>query len=116
MHDRRWVGRNRGKNLKSDFRIRRCGLYVNVKIGKMREKRGKLQIYNVNAGLFSALAIILVCLLFSLRTSAIEPLHAGFLTDHFHLTLDEGERTEIAGPFFYSQERDTENIWAVPPV
>jgi hypothetical protein len=43
-------------------------------------------------------------------------LHAGFLYDDFQLTLDAGHRTEILGPLFYSQEKDTESTWALPPL
>jgi hypothetical protein len=43
-------------------------------------------------------------------------LHAGFLYDHFQLTLDSGERTEALGPLFYSEEKDTEHLWALPPL
>lgn len=39
----------------------------------------------------------------------------GFLYDHFKLTLEDGQRTEAAGPFYYSQNTDTENLWAIPP-
>jgi len=45
-----------------------------------------------------------------------EPLHAGFLFDHFDLTLDLGERTEAAGPFFYSEQKETQHLWALPPL
>lgn len=45
-----------------------------------------------------------------------EPVHAGFCYDRFPLTLDEGERTEAAGPFFYSEEKNSEEYtWAIPP-
>jgi hypothetical protein len=47
---------------------------------------------------------------------AADELHAGFLYDEFNLTLTAGHRTEAVGPFFYSQEKETERIWAVPPV
>ncbi len=40
---------------------------------------------------------------------------AGFLFYHFKLTLEAGERTEIAGPFFYSQKKPDENTFAFPP-
>ena len=43
-------------------------------------------------------------------------LHAGFLYDDFQLTLESGHRTEALGPLFYSQERDTERTWALPPL
>src|SRR5262249_27107444 len=31
------------------------------------------------------------------------------------LTLEPGRRTEAAGPFFYSQEKESQKLWAVPP-
>ena len=42
--------------------------------------------------------------------------HAGPLYDQFALTLDSGRRTEAAGPFFYNQQKDSEKIWAIPPL
>ena len=45
-----------------------------------------------------------------------EPLHAGPLFDEFDLTLAPGHRTEALGPFFYSEQKETQRIWAVPPV
>lgn len=42
-------------------------------------------------------------------------LHAGPLFDQFDLTLVPGHRTEAAGPFFYSEEKETQRTWAVPP-
>ena len=47
---------------------------------------------------------------------AADWLHAGFIYDDFKLTLDAGHRTEALGPLFYSQERDTEHLWALPPL
>ncbi len=44
-----------------------------------------------------------------------EETSAGFLFDRFKLTLEDGCRTEAAGPFYYSQQTDLENVWAVPP-
>ena len=41
---------------------------------------------------------------------------AGPLFSQFTLTLDNGHRTEIMGPFFYDQAKDSEKIWAVPPL
>ena len=35
--------------------------------------------------------------------------------DQFKLALEAGWRTEIAGPFFYSQQKDSETIRAFPP-
>ena len=31
------------------------------------------------------------------------------------MTLEDGQRTEAAGPFYYSQQTDAESVWAVPP-
>src|SRR5512140_2134083 len=45
-----------------------------------------------------------------------QPLRIGPLYDRFDLTLDEGERTEAVGPFWYRQQRGTERTWAVPPI
>jgi hypothetical protein len=41
---------------------------------------------------------------------------AGFLFDEFNLTLAPGHRTEALGPFYYSEQKETQRIWAVPPV
>ncbi len=41
---------------------------------------------------------------------------AGFLFDRFKLTLEEGLRTEAAGPFYYSQQSGGESVWALPPL
>jgi hypothetical protein len=46
---------------------------------------------------------------------AEEGLHAGLFFDHFSLTLDAGQRTEAAGPFYYSQQKNSETTWALPP-
>jgi hypothetical protein len=50
----------------------------------------------------------------SLRAS--DWLHAGFLYDDFQLTLEPGHRTEVLGPLFHSQQKDTERTWALPPL
>ena len=42
--------------------------------------------------------------------------HAGPIFDQFSLTLGSGHRIEAVGPFFYTQEDETENTWAVPPL
>ncbi len=51
-----------------------------------------------------------------LSVSAIEPWNVGFWFDQFHLTLEQGQRTEAMGPFYYSQQRETDRTVAVPPV
>src|SRR5439155_5220420 len=42
--------------------------------------------------------------------------NAGLLYDKFDLTLDLGHRTEALGPLFYSEEKETQRTWAVPPI
>lgn len=41
---------------------------------------------------------------------------AGPLFDEFGLTLAPGHRIEALGPFFYSEQEETQRIWAVPPL
>jgi len=50
-----------------------------------------------------------------LSALAFEPWHAGFLFDQFSLTLEAGQRTEAAGPFYYQQQRESDQVVAVPP-
>jgi len=40
---------------------------------------------------------------------------AGFLYDEFDLTLEPGHRTEAAGPFYYSEEKESDQTLAFPP-
>ena len=42
--------------------------------------------------------------------------NAGPWFSHFALTLEDGWREEAIGPFFYKQSRDTERMFAVPPL
>lgn len=39
----------------------------------------------------------------------------GPLYQKFRLTLAPGERTEALGPFFYSEQKESTHLWAVPP-
>jgi hypothetical protein len=45
-----------------------------------------------------------------------EPVSAGLLFDQFSLALAPGRRTEAVGPLYYSEQKETQRIWAVPPV
>ena len=65
-----------------------------------------------------ARCLLLLGLAFSLSRGAFaaDALHAGFLFDEFNLTLVPGHRTEALGPFYYSQEAESQRIWAVPPL
>jgi hypothetical protein len=42
--------------------------------------------------------------------------NAGPAYDRFDLTLAEGHRTEVLGPLFYAEEKETQRTWAVPPL
>jgi len=52
----------------------------------------------------------------TVAASAQEWLHLGPAFDHFKLTLDPGERTEALGPLFYTERKDTQHTWGVPPL
>jgi len=51
-----------------------------------------------------------------LPAPASEISNAGFLYDHFPLTLDEGRRTESFGPFYYEEVSEAHRVFAVPPL
>ena len=75
-----------------------------------KAKRSKLF---STAGVWCLYVLALVLILNHAR--AEENSAWGPLLDRFQLTLDAGTRTEAAGPFFYSQQKDTEATWALPP-
>jgi hypothetical protein len=50
------------------------------------------------------------------RAFADGSLVAGPLYADFPLTLAEGHRTEILGPAFYSEQKETQHVWAIPPL
>ena len=55
---------------------------------------------------------------FSVPITAAEPsgeVDLGPLLSRFPLTLEEGVRTEVLGPLFYSQQIESENTTALPP-
>ncbi|HUA68596.1 MAG TPA: hypothetical protein VMA13_08610, partial [Candidatus Saccharimonadales bacterium] len=52
----------------------------------------------------------------SIVASSADDFVAGPLFSQFSLTLDVGHRTEAVGPFFYTQEKNSEKTWAIPPL
>ena len=62
------------------------------------------------------LAGLLLITLLVCGASGAEVPNAGPLFDRFGLTLEPGERFEAAGPFFYSESKEGENLWAIPPL
>jgi hypothetical protein len=143
MHYRHWVRRNRGKNLKYAPILGKTADKVNCYV-KYKLFEGNLPRDNVNAAWITPLdgnvrlgyfrarkfasSIILnlkksfiICglglaVLWAASARAADWLHAGFIYDDFQLTLEEGHRTEVLGPLFYSQQKDTESTWALPPL
>lgn len=61
-------------------------------------------------------AILFIVFAFSSALSARGEVQAGPVFSEFRLTLDVGERTEILGPIFYSEEREETSQWAFPPL
>lgn len=61
---------------------------------------------------------LLLALLLSASASRAEEstLSAGFIFDSFSLILEPGQRTEAAGPFYYSEQKEDEATIAVPPL
>ena len=67
---------------------------------------------------FTGWTVIVVLLLLGGKAPAVdaETVSAGFIFDRFKLTLEDGWRTEAAGPFFYSEQKESEETLAVPPL
>src|SRR5690349_9538530 len=59
--------------------------------------------------------LLALCLLATLSAFGDDPGDFGPLFDNFPLTLQQGRRTEIAGPFYYSEQKETQHTWAIPP-
>ncbi len=51
-----------------------------------------------------------------LQAAETDSVSAGPFYDEFPLTLATGHRTEILGPLFYSEEKETRHTWAFPPL
>jgi hypothetical protein len=47
---------------------------------------------------------------------ASDQFNAGPLFDSFELTLAPGHRTEAMGPFYYSELKESQKLWAIPPL
>lgn len=62
--------------------------------------------------------LIFCCLGISALASAqmlrADPFRAGPIYDDFELTLAPGHRQEILGPFYYNEQKETQNQWAFP--
>ena len=54
--------------------------------------------------------------MFSMSAVAADFPRVGPLFDKFELTLAPGHRTELLGPLFYEEQKETERTWAIPPL
>src|SRR3954462_7862350 len=94
--------------------------YFNVKVKLMPQRkffRSCAKQIEKLRGNFCLFSLLLSYLFFGLcDVSADELRDAGFLYDHFDLTMAPGHRTEMLGPLFYSEEKETQRSWAVPPI
>ena len=63
--------------------------------------------------LLFALVWCLICVPGALLAEG--PWDSGPIFDDYKLTLGTGHRTEIAGPFYYSQQQESRETWALPP-
>lgn len=59
--------------------------------------------------------MVLFILSLSSRVHAANENSVGFLFDRFQLTLEQGFRTEAAGPFYYSEQEEAASTLAFPP-
>ena len=64
--------------------------------------------------------LVIVCLgvtmSFCLTGRSTDALDAGFLYDDFTLTLSPGHRTEVLGPLFDFEQKESQRQWASPPL
>ncbi len=98
-------------------------LKIHSPLGENRMKRKSITITtNTIAGTplpltWRCLGTALAALIISVNPGlAADGPSVGFAFDRFQLTLEEGYRTEAAGPFYYSQQSDSNSVWAVPPI
>jgi hypothetical protein len=80
--------------------------------------RNRITITKRAAGFGKSLVLLsfLVFLVTAANLSAAEENSSiGLIFDRFQLTLELGERTEAAGPFYYSERTEDETIVAYPP-
>src|SRR5438093_751617 len=144
MHGRRWVGRNRGNNLKYGPML----LYHSEKSNNIVKKLDSEAHFQANRShgnvkawprAFYAVSRFfpqimahltapkakkrLVCWLFcwSILMTGVATAWAGEAAygpayQEFRLTLAPGQRTEAVGPLFYTERKESTRLWAVPPL
>lgn len=64
----------------------------------------------------NGLWVSILLLLAALTRTRAEEVIAGPLFSDYKLTLTPGRRMQVMGPLYYEEERESERIWAVPPL
>lgn len=65
----------------------------------------------------SAMALfLLICICAGFITANANDLEAGPFAQEFSLTLNPGHRQEAFGPLFYSEQKESQRQWALPPL
>ncbi|MBU6410861.1 MAG: hypothetical protein KGR98_10790 [Verrucomicrobia bacterium] len=79
--------------------------------------RGDFFLRPVSRPWFSHQALVACCIFFTVsQVLGGTNFSAGPIFDEFPLTLGDGNRTEAAGPLYYSRKDGSENTWAIPPL
>lgn len=76
-------------------------------------KTAKSRVQTLNKAL--SITITLALIFLSHGSALGDDFSAGPAYDRFPLTIGTGSRTETFGPFYYNEQNDTVNTWAVPP-
>lgn len=61
-------------------------------------------------------ALLFACVVVASAAEGQREVINGPAYSHFHLTLEDGWRTEAVAPFFYTQRVETEHLWGIPPL
>jgi hypothetical protein len=138
MHNRHWVGRNRGKTSIA-VTLERVKIEVNKNKTESGAKHSKRRFSKTSLSLtlvgifrapptkflrFSAVfkrKIVILLIFFSALNvpfsfGSTNLTGFGALYDHFQLTLSPGDCTEISGPLFYIENSATSSLFALPPL
>ena len=74
------------------------------------------QLIRVNSTVFKiSIAFLFACVVAACAADNDREDIKGPAYSHFHLTLEDGWRTEAVAPFFYTQQVENEHLWAIPP-
>src|ERR1035438_1475132 len=88
----------------------------NLPLALQKLRRASVLAAQITRAVYLLLWGLILAVSTPLSASAADALQAGPLFDEFELTLALGHRTEALGPFFYSEQKETQQTWAVPPL